>query len=312
MAQPVAGYEVQPYYTYPADMARQPEYVQAINRSMDEIRGWYESRTGAKFKVRTLLEVKARQTYKEMRIGTLGTEEDAQDVQFMPNWYTAQVEAIGGLKPRQVAVIFAQGGGGFTTGRQFASDSGVAVVGDWFLAPTANLTKAPGISTSLATWEVRGNNPMGILAARLGQGFGLIPSTGYKFSGVVSGFQSYPSVGLLPQERLILQFSPFFGMQPGDNDAPQVDPKTEDRGYWGKPFKVIGGLFREGDQVEISYPISVGGNTRTQSTFVETKVNTPGELEFTVPESANAGFLRVWRGSQRSNLIAVNFYEKPF
>jgi len=311
--QPAQEHVVQPYYVFPADFSARSEHRATIQRSMEELQGWFRNRVGSTFTLKPLIEVRSRQDYVTMRVGPNAAPEDANNKTFMPSWFGSLREAVGGeFKPKQVSVIFAAGGGGYTTGRLSGQDSGVAVVGDWFLEAESKVKDPQAIPAPADSWEVKGGAPVGILAARMGQAFGLLQPTGYPGPSLVGGFQSYPNTRLMAHEQLILRNSPFFAFGPGDNNVPRIAYETADKGFHGDTFYVLGEDISETDLIEVSWMGKATDNPNATikpvSVFVKIDGVSEDRARFKVPQDAGPGFIRLWRGSLRSNIVPVNFY----
>ncbi len=307
-----SAHVVQPYYVYPADFTGRAQHKAAIARTMEELQQWFGTRVGARFTLKPLIEVRSRMDYATMRVGSAATPEDIANKTFMPNWFGSLREAVGGqFKPKQLSVIFAAGGGGYTTGRIEGDDAGVTVVGDWFLEPESGMKDPAAISAPTSSWQVKGDAPVGILAARMGQGFGLLNPIGQSGSSLVGGFQSYPNTRLMAHEALVLRNSPFFGYADGDREVPRLDWSTADVTSWGESFSVVASGLRDSDVVEVSWMGKPNDNPN--STFKQSSIFVPfdGISEdrgrFKVPQGVGPGFIRVWRGSLKSNMITVNF-----
>lgn len=310
--QPAPAYVVQPYYVYPSDFVGRPQHKAAISRTMEELQGWFRERVGTTYTLKPLIEVKSRQDYVTMRVGANPAAEDAANKTFMPNWFGSLREALGGdFRAKQVSVIFAVGGGGYTTGKIGGDDAGVAVVGDWFLEAESGVKEPKAISAPAGAWQAKGDVPTGILAARMGQAFGLLNPEGMSGSSLVGGFQSFPNTRLMPHESLILRNSPFFGYADGDRDVPRLQWESADRGVWGDSYYVLAAGLRDTDMVEVSWmgkPTDNPNSTVKQtSVFVALDGISEDRGRFTVPKGASSGFIRLWRGSQKSNAISVNF-----
>lgn len=311
--QPAPDYVVQPYYVYPNDFTKNAAYAQSIARTMEELREWYRSRVGSTFTLRPVIEVRSRFDYAILRLGENPSEEDRKDPRFMPQWLPGLRQSLGGtFRPKQVSVIFAHGGGGYSVGRLEGEDAGFAVVGDWVLGPISSTKDPQGIPAPEGAWQVRGSVPLGILAARLGQAFGLLNPSGYPGTSIVTGFQSFPNTSLLPHERLILRESPFFGFAAGDVGMPRLSHEIVDRIAWGESLVLqANGPFSAGDMVEIShvpFDALTGQWGRMESQFVPVQLGSdPNRARVTVPRNTGPGLIRLTRGALRSNVVAVNF-----
>ena len=303
------AFVVQPYYVYPNDFTAKPQHKIAISRTMDELQGWFRDRVGSTFTLKPVIEIKSRQDYVMMRVGASPTAEDAANKTFMPNWFASLREAVGGeFKPKQISVIFAAGGGGYSTGKISGNDSGVAVIGDWFLEAESGIKDANAIP---APANQKPDLPTGILAARLGQAFGLLNPEAMPGPSLVGGFQSYPNTRLMAHETLILRNSPFFGFGDGDQNVPRLNWDTADRGVWGDSFYVMANGLMNTDMVEVSWmgkPTENPNSTIKQmSVFVGLDGVSEDKGRFKIPNGAGPGFIRIWRGAQKSNMITVNF-----
>lgn len=292
---------VQPYYVYPADQPFHKEYVAAINQCTKEIQDWYQTQAGVTFRLAPLKVVQSKQSYREMRGSEVPgeNEKSREKLMDMPNCWPALEKAVGGWKPRQVAWVFAQGGGGVAEANLVGHWQGMGIFGDWVLEPISGVREPKAIHAGHATWEVKGGTPKGTTAHELGHAFGLHHPDGYEGKSVMMAHWDYPNTGLLPHEILILKNSPFFVAGAFDAAAPHVDFENQDVAHWGETLHLGGKRFKTGDKVEF---VDVA---RTVTVDARPK---DGKLIVTVPGDQGPGFVRVRRGKLRSNLVPVNIY----
>lgn len=276
---------------------------------MDELQGWFHNRVGASFRVQPLIEVKSQKTYASMRVGETATPEDVANKTFMPNWFGSLRDALGGeFRARQVSVVFAAGGGGYSTGKISGNDAGVAVIGDWYLEAES------GIKDPMAIPMPANQKPSvqtGVLASRLGQAFGLLQPEGLSGMSLIGGFQAYPNTKLMHHEALILRNSPFFGFDGGDPGVPRLSWESADRGVWGDTYYVLANGLSQTDMIEVSWmgkPTSNENSTIKQvSVFVALDGFDESRGRIKIPQGAGNGFIRLWRGAQKSNMVTINF-----
>lgn len=300
---------VQPYYVVPADFKSHEQHKVAISRTMQELQEWFRSRVGSTFTLKPLIEVKSHKDYVTMRVGDNPTAEDARTKTFMPNWFGSLREALGGeFRSNQLSVIFAPGGGGYSTGRISGKDAGVAVIGDWILEAESGLRDPMAIPMPASQKPAA---QTGVLASRMGQGMGLLQPEGLAGMSLVGGFQAYPNTKLMHHEALILRNSPFFGFAGGEPNMPQLNWDSADRGVWGDSYYVLAAGLRASDMIEVSWMGKPNDNEFSTIKQVSVFVGLDGISEdkgrFKVPMGAGNGFIRLWRGAQKSNMITVNF-----
>lgn len=313
VAQPQTDFVVQPVYLVPSDLPIAKENVTAINRIMQDINTWYEGRVGAKFKLNPVRQVKARKDWVTMRLGENPKPEDVADESFSPNWYSSVVDEVNPL-PKQITVIFSTGGGKYTMGKQTDCYSGTVVVGDWVMEPISGVRVSTLPKPPADAWQIKGSVPTGIVANRMAQAFGLLKPERYEGSTILTGFQSFPNVGLLAHEAFILRNSPYFGYAPGDKDAPVLDVEMDDQGFWGESIVIKAQGLRDGDQIELNtigpYQYITKNLRSPVSMFVPFTYATPERGRMTVPRDVGPGFLRLYRGALRSNIVPINVYPK--
>jgi hypothetical protein len=75
---------------------------------------------------------------------------------------------------------------------------------------------------------------------------------------------------------------------------------------------VLGEGIAETDKIEVSWMGKTNDNPNATikpvSVFVKIDGVSEDRARFTVPRDAGPGFIRLWRGSLRSNIVPVNFY----
>jgi hypothetical protein len=292
-------YAVQPYYVYPADQPYHPEYVVAITKATKEIQGWYKAQVGMTFKVLPLKVLKSTETYEQMRGKPFPKEPTKESLYDMPNWWNSLEKQVGGWKDKEVAWIFAQGGGGVAQAYLGESDRGRAIFGDWVLEPLSGVREPKAAHAGYATWEIKGGTPMGTTAHELGHAFGLHHPDQYPGTSVMARHWDYPQCGLMPHEKLCLQNSAWFNAKAFDSAAPFLAYENPDVMRWGETVSLRGEGIRAGDVAEF---VSV-----EKRVLVPGKVSN-GRLEVVVPKEIGPGFLRLRRGKLRSNTVPVNFY----
>jgi hypothetical protein len=303
---PHKAFVVQPIYVFPSDQAFHQEYADAVRAFTREVRAWYADQVGKAFRLAKLRVVRADQDYLTLRCGADPADWCRFDRQQLPFFWSGVFNTIGGVSPLTSAWVFAQGGGGFAGGTLFGSYQGYSVVGDWTLEPISGEAEPAGIPCFFATWQCLGGTPKGAAAHELGHTFGLHHPPPQLAAGSLMGWHGdYPDPGLLPHEIMILRQSPFFsGRKAFDRDAPWLNFENQDEARWGERLTLTGGSFngggfREGDTVEF--------RDAAHSVRVRATVESPHELQVTVPSGLAPGYVRIWRGSLRGNAVPVNF-----
>jgi hypothetical protein len=293
-----APYPVQPYYVYPADQPMHPEYVAAIEKSIVEVQDWYRQKVGSTFRLLPL-KIRRGDVYPTMRGGPSPSEEVRSDVTKLPAWWESLEAAVGSYPPKTVSWVFAQGGGGYAAANLIKDHVGIGVFGDWVLEPLSGVREPNAIHSGYATWQVQGGTPMGTTVHELGHAFGLHHPDKYEGKSIMRWHGDYPYTGLLPHEIMILKESPYFVANAYDRDAPHVDFENADVMRHGETVQIRGKGFSRGDVVEFR---DLRHSVRRPGKLVEDR------LEVTVPPDMGPGYVRVWRGGRRSNVVPVNFY----
>jgi hypothetical protein len=294
---------VQPYYVVPGDQPSHPEYEAAVRDHIRQVRKWYREQIGASFHVAQLKVVQSPLGFVAMRCGPFPTFECIQDREQMPFWWGSMHDVVGGLEPRTAKWVFAQGGGGFAGANLVGDFSGFALAGDWVLEP---IVEPEAITCAFSDgWQcaidANGNGaPYGTGPHELGHAFGLHHPDGYDGMSLMKWHGDYPSTTLMPHEVMILRESPWFSNRAFDDGAPFVFYESTDVAHWGAEISLGGSGFADGDQVEF--------RDATHSVFVTPDVRSPSLLRVVVPFGLGPGYVRVWRGGLRSNVVPVNIY----
>lgn len=297
---------IEPYYVVPGDQAYHPEYEAALRDHIRDVRKWYRERVGANFHLAKLQVVQSPLGFVAMRCGPFPTFECIQDREQLPFWLGSVLDAAGGLEPRKGKWIFAQGGGGFAGANLVGEFSGFALAGDWVLEPISGVVEPEAITCAFSDgWQcaidANGNGaPYGTGPHELGHVFGLHHPDGYEGTSLMKWHGDYPSTGLLPHEVMILRETPWFGNDAFDDGAPFLFFENRDVARWGEQIFVGGTGFAEGDEIEF--------RDATHSVRVTPFVASPSLLYVDVPVGMGPGYVRVWRGGLRGNVVPVNIY----
>jgi hypothetical protein len=289
-----------PYYVYPHDQPNHPEYERAVGRLVREVQQWYLARVGATFRLAPLRVVRAPDDYLTMRCGSQPDAACRADRQQLPQWLASIERAVGGFAPRRIAWVFAQGGGGWAGANLTGDFTGFGLFGDWVLEPISGVTEPAAIPCSYATWQCKGGVPRGTTAHELGHAFGLHHPDGYSGRSIMRWHGDYPNAPLMRHERMILRQSPFFAADAFDRAAPWLDFENADVAHWGETLKLTGHGFQSGDIVEFV--------DADHAMRVAPEHTAAQELRVRVPDGMGPGYIRIWRGRLRSNIVPINFY----
>jgi hypothetical protein len=236
-----------------------------------------------------------------MRGGKNPSEKAKSDVQEMPMWWESLEAAVKGHQPHRVSWIFAQGGGGYAGANLIGDHTGIGVFGDWVLEPISGVREPKAVHSGFATWQVKGGTPMGTTVHELGHAFGLHHPDKYEGKSIMRWHGDYPDTDLLPHEVMILKESPFFFPNVFDAKAPHLDFENADVMKWGETVELSGKGLVATDEVEF----------RDLAHSVRVKPELVGEkLRVKVPSELGPGYVRIWRGGLKSNVVPVNFYKE--
>lgn len=305
IASPNAGaagepFIVEPYYLYPSDQPHHPEYERAARALVDEVRRWYLARVGKTFRAAPLRVVRAPDDYLKMRCGPEPDAACREDRHALPKWLEAVERAVGGFRPRRIAWVFAQGGGGWAGANLYGDFTGFGLFGDWVLEPISGLVEPAAIPCVHATWQCKGGVPRGTTAHELGHAFGLHHPDNYSGKSIMRWHGDYPNAPLMRHERMILRESPYFGAVPFDRGAPWLDFENTDIARAGETLALTGRGFRTGDVIEF--------RDADRSVRVTPDDVTQTRLRVRVPDGLGPGYLRPWRGPRRGNVVPINLY----
>jgi hypothetical protein len=299
-ASPTDDYVVRPYLVVPGDQPFHPAYQRAAQSLTREVQQWYLGKAGVTFRLAPLQVVRTADDYLTMRCGPEPTAECRTDRQKLPNWPEAVERAVGGWKPRSIAWVFAQGGGGWAGGVLFGEYSGYGLFGDWVLEPISGVAEPAAITCANATWQCQGGVPKGTTAHELGHAFGLHHPDDYPGKTIMRWHGDYPDTDLLPHEVLILKHSPYFVPRAFDEQAPWLDFENPDVVRWAEMLKLTGRSLRRGDTIEF---VDLKRAVRVRPELVSDR-----EARVRVPEGMGPGFIRARRGRLRGNAVPVNLY----
>lgn len=308
---PTAGagsrdFTIEPYYVFPADQPYHPEYEAALREHVRQVRRWYRDKVGLNFHLAQLRVVHSQQGYLTMRCGPFPAPECVADREQLPYWLGSVLQAVGGLEERTGKWIFAQGGGGFAGANLVWQYEGFALAGDWTLEPLSGVVEPEAITCAFSDgWQcaidANGNGaPYGTGPHELGHVFGLHHPDGYDGMSLMKWHGDYPSTGLLPHEVMILRETPWFNNHAFDAGAPFLYFENQDVAHWGGTISLGGAVFTAGDTVEF--------RDATHSVREVPEVVSSTLLRVAVPANMGPGYIRIWRGDLRSNIVPVNFY----
>jgi hypothetical protein len=310
-AQGQSDFVVQPYYIYPSDQPYHPEYERAVSQLSTEIQQWFAARVGATFRLAPVKVVRAPEANLTIRCGTQPADACRDDRLRRPHWAAALEQAVGGYKPHQIAWIFTQGGGaggegpihnGQATATWYGDYIGVALLGDWTLEGVSGVREPAAITCATPGSFCQAGGPKGAAAHELGHTFGLLHTLHANARSLMNqGLYEYPNSILLPHEIKILRETPWFAANAFDAGAPWLDlyQDREDGIAWGSTWRLTGRGFLPGDEVEFV--------DETHAVRATPESVTSTALRVRVPQGLQEGYVRVWRGSLRSNVVAANF-----
>jgi hypothetical protein len=300
------AFTIQPYYVFPADQPYHPEYERALREHVRQVHQWYREKVGHSFHLAKLRVVRSSQDYLTMRCGLFPSLECIADRQQLPFWFGSVLQSVGGLSDRTGSWIFAQGGGGFAGANLFGNYTGYAFAGDWTLEPISGVVEPQAITCAFSDgWQCAidadGNGaPYGTGPHELGHVFGLHHPDGYDGMSLMKWHGDYPSTTLMPHEVMILRETPWFNNRAFDEGAPFLNFENRDVAHWGENIFLGGAGFVAGDEVEF--------RDATHSVRVPAEIASPTLLYVDVPAGMGPGYLRIWRGDLRSNVVPVNLY----
>jgi len=174
------------------------------------------------------------------------------------------------------------------------------MLGDWVLEPISGVAEPAAIPCSFASWQCQGGVPKGAAAHELGHTFGLHhPPEGFPGQSLMRWHRDYPDTGLLPHEVMILRQSPLFiGPSAFDTNGPWLDFEATDLAEWGQELILGGHGFAAGDVLEF--------RDASHSIFVTPEILSTTNLRVQVPVNLSPGYMRLWRGRLRSNVVPIN------
>jgi hypothetical protein len=292
---------VQPYYVYPSDQPYHPEYARAIRKLAHEIQRWYLDRVGMTFKLASLKIVRSPNDYLTMRCGFSPTDDCRANRQDLSFWLLGVNLAVP-FSAHQSNWIFAQGGGGFAGANLYYDFNTFAILGDWVLEPISGVPEPAAITCAYATWQCLGGVPKGAAAHELGHTFGLHhPPPWVEGMSLMRWHGDYPDTGLLPYEVMILRESPFFNDHAYDVGGPFLYyGYTDTEPACDELLSLVGKAFVPADA-------KVEFRDINHSVFVTPESGYESGLSARVPAGMAPGYLRVWQGGLRSNVLPMNF-----
>jgi hypothetical protein len=303
-----SAFVVNPYYMYPADQPYHPEYRDAVRRNIADVRAFYRDHVGRGFRIGKLRVLRLPDDYVTMRCGPFASAACAADRNQHPNLLASLFRAVGGLKPRRPVWIWAQGAGGFAGANHFGDFQGFAVQGDWVLEPLSGVREPEATHCGFSDgWQcaILGPGvgaPFGTAGHELGHVFGLHHPPGDFMPGGVSLMRWHGDglTSLFPHEIAILKASPFFFKRKAfDEAAPHLNFENADVVQRGTSLLLSGCCFAAGDLVEF--------RDGAHSELVTPEILEGSLLRVQVPATMEPGYVRIWRGSLRGNVVAINF-----
>lgn len=214
-----ANWRVKPYLLYPSDKSFYSEYESAARNYLTQLQDWYCSKVGKTFAMDALKVMSGPDSYSAMRCGSNPSDSCANDVNNQvpfyndgssqgSNWWNSINKAVG-RQSQNINIVFAVGGGGWAGASDPASDSGLAIVGDWVMEPLSGKVNSWGVPcTKSHGWECTGGTPGGSMAHELGHTFGLNHPSCNECS-IMTAHWEYPALGFIDSELNQLRSTAF-------------------------------------------------------------------------------------------------------